>query len=263
MTKPTRSRRTRPIPDRGAELANRRVDKGVARYYRLYELLSVALQDGTIAPDAALPSEPELCARYGLSRTTVRRAIERLAREGRVIRRRGSGTYAQTRPSPQRHCLELHALRETLADLESHTTALTLRFTPAPVPAALRAIAAEIGSTACLLERLRRSGREPLLITSAYVPESLGRRLKPAIPSRAFILTMLDRLGPPTVGVRCSFSAVPADLDAAHALKVPLGSPLLRLRCVLTDHAGRLRAVLESLCRSDRLQLKLMEPQRL
>lgn len=263
MTKPPRSRRATPLPARGGELTHRRVDKGVARYYRLYELLSVALQDGTIAPDSALPSEPALCARYRLSRTTVRHAIDRLVREGRVIRRRGSGTYAQAPPSRQRLCLELHALRETLADLESHTTALTLRFTPAPVPAALRAIAAEIGSTACLLERLRRSGRQPLLITAAYVPEPLGRRLEPSIPSRASVLTMLDRLGPPTAGVRCSVSAVPADVGAAHALKVPLGSPLLRLRWVLTDDAGHLRAVSESLFRSDRLQLKLLEPQRL
>ncbi len=101
----------------------------MARYYRLYELLSVALQEGTIAPDSALPSEPELCAQYRLSRTTVRRAIDRLVLEGRVIRRRGSGTYARSQPSAQRLCLELHALRKTLANLESHTTALTLRFT--------------------------------------------------------------------------------------------------------------------------------------
>src|SRR5579885_713868 len=55
--------------------------------------------------------------------------IDRLVLEGRVIRRRGSGTYARSQPSAQRLCLELHALRKTLANLESHTTALTLRFT--------------------------------------------------------------------------------------------------------------------------------------
>jgi GntR family transcriptional regulator len=263
MANARRSRPTTPLPARGAELANRRFDKGVARYYRLYELLSAALLDGTIAPDSALPSEPDLCAQYGLSRTTVRRALDRLEQEGRITRRRGSGTYARPKPSPQRLCLELHALRETLADLESHTTAVTLRFNPAPVPAALRAIAAGIGSTACLLERLRCRGREPLLVTAAYVPEPLGRHLKPSIPGRASIMTMLDRLGPRTADVSLSLSAVPADAGAVHALKVPLGSPLLRVRSVLTDDAGRLRAVLESLCRSDRLQLRLTEPQRL
>ncbi|MDE2051717.1 MAG: GntR family transcriptional regulator, partial [Gammaproteobacteria bacterium] len=70
MASASRSRRIRPLPRRDAGLARRQVDKGVARYYRLYELLSAALQDGTIAPESALPSEPALCARYGISRTT-------------------------------------------------------------------------------------------------------------------------------------------------------------------------------------------------
>jgi DNA-binding GntR family transcriptional regulator len=73
-------------------------------------------------------------------------------------------------------------------------------------------------------------------------------------------MTMLDRLGPPTAGVRCAMGVTPADADAAHALEVPLGTPLLRVRAVLTDQTGTLRAVLESLCRSDRLQVKVLEP---
>ena len=56
-----------------------------------------------------------------------------------------------------------------------------------------------------------------------------------------------------------SVAAIAADADAARALEVPLGSPLLRVRAALTDDAGRVRAVLESLCRSDRLQLKMLE----
>jgi GntR family transcriptional regulator len=261
MASTPRSRRIRPPPKRDAELASRRLDRGVARYYRLYELLSAALQDGTIAQESALPSEPELCARHGISRTTVRRALDRLEREGRIVRRRGSGTYARPQRAAPRFCFELHALPETLAALESRTTTTTLRFNPAPVPAAMRAIAAEIGSTAYLLERLRCSQGEPLSLTVSYLPEPIGHRLRRPIQSRASVMTLLGRLGPPTTAVRCSVGAVPADANASRALAVPLGSPLLRVRAVLTDSAGRLRAVLESLCRSDRLQLKVLELQ--
>jgi len=259
MPQASRSRRIKAPPARDAEIAGRRVDKGVARYYRLYELLSAALQDGTLAPDSALPSEPELCARYGISRTTVRRALDRLEREGRIVRKRGSGTYARPQQAAHRFCLELHALRKAMVALESRTTATTLRFDVAPVPAALRAIAAEIGSTAYLLQRLRCGHGEPMSFTSAYLPEPIGRRLRRRIPGRASIMTMLDRLGPPTAGIRCLMGVAPADVDAAEALEVPLGTPLLRLRAVLTVESGEVRAVLESFCRSDRLQLKLLE----
>lgn len=259
MPSSRRSQHSGPPPTRDTELSGRRLDKGVARYYRLYELLSAALQDGTIPPGSALPSEPELCVQHGLSRTTVRRALGRLEREGRIVRRRGSGTYARAPRAAPRFILDLHALPETLAVLESRTTATTLRFGAAPVPAALRAMAAEIGATAVLLERLRSSQGEPLLLTAAYLPEPIGRRLRRRIPARASVMTVLDRLGPPTAAVNCSVAAIPADVDAARALEVPLGSPLLRLRAVLTDDAGELRALLESLCRSDRLRLKVLE----
>lgn len=259
MAATPRSRRTRPPPTRDPPLASRRLDKGVARYYRLYELLSAALQDGTIAPGRALPSEPELCVLHGISRTTVRHALDRLEREGRIIRRRGSGTYACPQKAVPRFCLELHALPQALAALESHTTTTTLHFDPAPVPAALRALAAKIGSTAYLLERLRSSHGEPLSLTAAYLPPPIARRLRHPIPSRASVMTMLDRLGPPTAAVRCWVGVTPADIGAAAALEVPLGSPLLRVRTVLIDSAGALRGVLESLCRSDRLRLTLLE----
>ena len=259
MASTRRSQRIRPAPIRDA---SRRVDKGVARYYRLYELLLAALLDGTIAPETALPSEPELCARHGISRTTVRRALDRLAREGRIVRRRGSGTYARAQRAAARFCFELHALPETLAALESRTTTTTLRFDPAPVPTALRAIAAEIGATAYLLVRLRRSQGEPLSLTATYLPEPIGRRVQRPVPSRASVMTMLGRLGQATAAVRCSIGAIAADADAAKALAVPLGFPLLRVRAVLTDDAGGPRAVLESLCRSDRVQLRVLEQER-
>ena len=252
-------RHIRPVPTTDTGLTSRRLDKGVARYYRLYELLSAALQDGTIAPEDALPSEPELCARYGLSRTTVRRALDRLEREGRIARRRGSGTYARRRQPIPRFSFELHALPDILAVLESHSTATTLRFNTAPVPQALRALAGEIGSTAYLLERLRSGQGGPLSLTTTYRPEAICRRLRRPIPSRASVTTMLGRLGRQTAALRCSVGAVAADADAARALEVPLGAPLLRVRTTLTDDAGTLRAVLESLCRSDRLQLKVLE----
>lgn len=241
------------------ELASRPLDTGVARYYRLYELLLAALQDGTFAPGAALPSEPELCARHKISRTTVRRALERLEREGRIERRRGSGTYARLQRSAPRFCIELHALPASLAVLQSRTTTTTLGFDVTVVPAALVAIAAEIGSTAYRLQRLRCGDGEPLALNDAYLPEPIGRRIRRRNAGPGSVMAMLDSLGSPAAAVRCSVATIAADADAARQLEVPLGAPLLRVRAVLTDGVGKARAVLESLCRSDRLQLKLME----
>ena len=44
---------------------------------------------------AAIPSERQLSADLGVSRLTVRAALDDLAREGHLVRRRGSGTFVQ------------------------------------------------------------------------------------------------------------------------------------------------------------------------
>ncbi|MFZ0501266.1 MAG: GntR family transcriptional regulator [Steroidobacteraceae bacterium] len=231
----------------------------MARYYRLYELLSAALQDGTIPPESALPSEPQLCAQHGISRTTVRRALDRLEREGRIERRRGSGTYARLQRTRPRLCVELHAPSQVPTANESRASTTTLRFDMAPVPRALRALAAEIGSTAYVLEQLLSDHGDPLSVMAAYLPEPIGRRLQRLLHGQASLITLLARLGESAATARCSVGAVPADVDAARTLRVPLGSALVRIRAVLIGDSGELRAVLESLCRSDRLQLKIVE----
>ncbi|HEY6516839.1 MAG TPA: GntR family transcriptional regulator [Steroidobacteraceae bacterium] len=233
----------------------------MARYYRLYELLSAALQDGTIAPESALPSEPELCARHGISRTTVRRALDRLEREGRIVRRRGSGTYARPQRVRPRLCFELHALPEMLAALESRITTTTLRVDTVSVPQTLRAIASELGTTAYVLQRLLSNQGEPLSLTAIYLPASIGGQVQLPNRSQLSLIRILARRGHPTTRVRCYVGAVAADADAAHALQVPLGSPLLRVRAVLTGDGGELRAVLQTLCSSDRLQVRVLERQ--
>ena len=121
-------------------------------------------------------------------------------------------------------------------------------------------MAEELGATAYLLQWLRRSQGEPLSLTTAYLPQPTGHRLRQRNRSGKSVMAMLRRLGQPTTAVRYSVGAIPADADAARALDVPLGAPLLRVRSVLTDEAGSPRAVLESLCRSDRLQFKMLEP---
>ena len=63
----------------------------------LYEQLRVALRErldsGVLDPGERLPSETELCQKYGVSRITVRRAVDELVEEGILERRQGKGTF--------------------------------------------------------------------------------------------------------------------------------------------------------------------------
>ena len=256
MASRTAQRTNKSKPARGKGFRAQRTGRGVARYYLLYEHLSGALNDGSIPAGGALPSEPELVERYKLSRTTVRRALARLEEEGRIVRRRGSGTFARQNRKPTRLHLNLHDFFEDLPTLASQTTRTFLRFETGPVPASLRELQPHLGAQALIIQRLHRTHGTPYALTTTYVPEELGRKLNKSALGRASLITVLDQIGPPIAKTEYTTSAVAADATAVKRLDVALGTPLLRTRTVLTDSRDQIHAVVESLCRPDRFNVR-------
>ncbi|MFP5407449.1 MAG: GntR family transcriptional regulator, partial [Gammaproteobacteria bacterium] len=62
-------------------------------YRQIQALLTRSLQEGEWKPGEAIPSEPELATRFGVSQGTVRKAIDELAAAHVVVRRQGRGTF--------------------------------------------------------------------------------------------------------------------------------------------------------------------------
>src|SRR5918911_3838227 len=85
----------------------------VPLYYQLKEVLRQQIHAGHLAPHSAIPSEPELVARYHVSRATVRQALTELVHEGLLYRQHGKGTFVR----------ELR-IQQTVSELTSLTTAL-------------------------------------------------------------------------------------------------------------------------------------------
>jgi len=68
--------------------------KTYPKHIQIYDDLKKSLQDGLIIEGTRLPSEYELANQYGVSRPTVTKALTRLKKEGLIIRRTGSGSFA-------------------------------------------------------------------------------------------------------------------------------------------------------------------------
>jgi len=66
-------------------------------YMQLQKILRDAIISRVIGPDAAIPPERDLAEEFGVSRLTVRKAIEGLVNEGLITRRRGAGTFVAPR----------------------------------------------------------------------------------------------------------------------------------------------------------------------
>lgn len=75
---------------------------GIALYRQIKQDLVRRIEKGELRPGEALPSETDLCERYGVSRPTLRQATQDLIRDGLLVVRRGVGTFvAQTRVRQQ------------------------------------------------------------------------------------------------------------------------------------------------------------------
>ena len=121
--------------------------------------LGARIASGAIAAGAKLPSESELVAEFGVSRTVVREAISQLRARGLVTTQRGIGTFAAVRPA---RSVEFPVRRVDPATLAEVLALLELRIsleTEASALAAQRRSAEQVARMEALLETITRSAK--------------------------------------------------------------------------------------------------------
>jgi GntR family transcriptional regulator len=72
-------------------------DSSQPLYQQLERALRRAIEQRLLSPEDALPAERELASRFGVSRITVRKALEGLVEAGLLVRRHGSGNFISGR----------------------------------------------------------------------------------------------------------------------------------------------------------------------
>lgn len=229
-------------------------DAGITRYLQLYSILSQSLADGEYKSSRALPSEPELVSQYRVSRTTVRRALRLLEQEGRILRRRGSGTYAKTSRVHSSLAFNAEALYGDAPAAAKEPGTEILQRAPVEVPASLQAAHPELGVQAFSVQRMRSESGEPYQLAVTYLPEESAKRY--GLRRGGSQSSGLEKLAKDVRSVQQVTTAVAADAIASKQLKVAIGSPLLRIRAALADSNGDLLAVDEMLLRPDRAHLQ-------
>jgi GntR family transcriptional regulator len=230
---------------------------GVSRYLRLYRVLSQALAEDLFGAGQALPSEPRLMRDYGISRSTVRRALARLEAEGRIERKRGSGTFARDRrgrPAAGPATGPPAATRRTIA------------FLSIPTPAFLEDERPGFGATALLVRQIRYVEREPIVLETAYLPEEVGCGLTgPKLDTDvgagastgvegSAILAVLAALGYHSSHLEREFAALEADPLAAASLGIAVGAAVFNVRTLARDLQHRIVAYVSCLYRPDRYE---------
>ncbi len=215
------------------------VDRGspVPLYFQLSQQLESAIERGVLTPGTLLGNEIELAARLGLSRPTVRQAIQSLVDKGLLVRRRGVGT--QVVHSQVKRPLELSSLYDDLeaAGQRPATRVLvnTVVTASADVAAAL-AVAED--SEVHRLERLRLTHGEPMAYLCNYLPSGL-LDLDTGQLEATGLYRLMRAAGITLHSARQTIGARAATAAEAERLGERTGAPLLTMERVTFDDTGR------------------------
>jgi len=140
-------------------------------YFQVAQQLEEAIRSGQLAPGARLENEVDLADRFGLSRPTVRQAIQELVRKGMLVRKRGVGT--QVVRSQFRRDERLSSLNEDLAKAGRTPSTRLLEYSIGPLPEEVRDAldgVEAVGGSFVRLRRLRLADDVPLAVLTNYLP---------------------------------------------------------------------------------------------
>lgn len=209
----------------------------VPLYFQLSQQLESAIERGKLAPGSLLGNEIELAGRLGLSRPTVRQAIQSLVDKGLLVRRRGIGT--QVVHSQVKRPLELSSLYDDLEAAGQRPATRVLGYgTEEATAVVAAALAVPEGTEVRLVERLRLTHGEPM----AYLRNHLPLELLP-LERGDLETTGLYRLmrgaGVTLHSARQSVGARAAETAEGELLSEEAGAPLLTMERTTFDDTGR------------------------
>ncbi|WP_448641769.1 GntR family transcriptional regulator [Geodermatophilus sp. URMC 63] len=199
---------------------------------------------GAMSEGALLPPEPTLCAEYGVSRITLRRAVDGLVTDGHLVREQGRGTYV-TRPAIRHEYRESFVHRiagwsSVMAEQGAQVGTAVLQQRVVPATAAVAAeLSLEVATDVVELERLRSVDGAPNHVAHSFLPAALYPRAVEEDFTEGSLYDFLRReYGADLAHARIVVDVGTAAADEADLLRIAAGSPLLVVRTTVRDSAG-------------------------
>ncbi|MGI5403787.1 GntR family transcriptional regulator [Streptomyces sp. CA-135486] len=209
----------------------------VPLYFQLSQQLEAAIERGTLTPGSLLGNEIELAGRLGLSRPTVRQAIQSLVDKGLLVRRRGVGT--QVVHSQVKRPLELSSLYDDLEAAGQRPATVVLRNAVEQASAEVAAaLGVAEGSNVQLIERLRYAHGEPMALLRNHLPGGLFDCDTERLEATG-LYRMMRAAGITLHSARQSVGARAATVAESELLTEVTGAPVLTMERTTFDDTGR------------------------
>lgn len=233
---------------------------GVSRppkYGLLMDALLARIRTGTYRVGERIPSEPQLQAEFGVSRVTVRRAIDELARKGLLRKEQGRGTYVYS-PEITQPLNTLIGVTETMQSMGLVPEDLDVSLAIEPVPESIGALLRlDDGADVWHLTRLRASEGTPICLIDNYIVPKHVPGLSAEILLQSMYATYERIFGLSLARGEEIVEARAASDLAAVKLGVRRGAPILVVTHTMFLDSGEPLEVAVVRSRSDRYRYKV------
>jgi GntR family transcriptional regulator len=208
----------------------------------LYAQVKETLQreiEQNMQPGQNLPIEPELEKRFGVSRVTVRRALEELESDGLIIRKQGRGTFVRE-PKIAQELTQLKSWGESIrqSGLEPQTVSSEIDVLE-PTLEISQSLALPPGTKLVRVRRLRFANGDPICIMTNYLPQNLIPNLEENGLVNDSIYRTMAHYNLKPVRAFDKVEARPATPWEAEQLQVAVDFPLLEVTRLVYDAAGK------------------------
>ncbi len=199
-------------------------------YRVIYDDIAAQIHSGALSPAAQIASEVDLAKQYGVSRMTVRQALDMLGSDDLVIRRQGSGTFVREHPKKGRRLTRLRSFADELAASGEHLSSEIVRAEVDSAPAEVaRALRLESGDTINRLTRVRRVDGSAAALQDAWIPYAVAPGLvREPLLDGSLYRTLSERYGVELSWADQSMTAALLEPDEARLLGVDAGGAVLR-----------------------------------
>lgn len=198
-------------------------------YAQISDALIVYIKMKNLKPGDPFPSETDIVEKYGVSRTTVRIAFQRLATEGLITKIQGKGTFV-AKPKISGFIQGIRPLEESLSDqgIEITTIPLEVGLRLNPTQAYLKELSLPPESKVFRVFRLKKTGGSPLAIENRYLPLDVAEKFSLQDLNEKPLVELLNSI-PDTEINRVVYRTRSEILLERHTeiLEVPPGTPAL------------------------------------
>ena len=234
----------------------------VSRKQPLYDQLVDILREkilNEMQPNDLLPSERELTERYGLSRTTVRLALQELENLGLVYRRHGKGTFVASNGAQATNLSQTYSFTEQMRKLGRKPATSIIEFSTIEASKyyAMR-MNVHIGEPLFKMKRLRSADDVPMMIERTFLPVRNFMSLTREDLEHTALYDVIERKYHEKIRVaEEEFFASIARPEDARQLGIREGSPVLDLvRTTFNDRNEVIEFTL-SVARADQFKYKI------